>query len=598
MNDAEVKLQVKIDSKDGTKEIEKLEKKSNNLDTLLKNKKIDINTDLSKLKLSDLSSRVKILKSELANQKQNSINLTTEQAQQNVKKLEDQIKKTEQEIKSRTEKISSSFTKVGKTMTVGLTLPILGLVTAGISYNAQMETFTANLTTLLGSSDKASAMLADIKEMASTTPFETTDLLSATQKMLAFGIASDKTNGYLKVLGDISMGDANKLDSLTLAFSQISASGKATMEDINQMVDAGFNPLLYISKQTGKTIGELREEVSAGSISFDDIAQAMQYATSKGQPFFNAMETASQTTTGKISTLKDGFNTAVGTLTESLLPTFSKVVSKLTELTEWFASLSEKQKGMILTVLGVLAVLGPLLMIIGAIVPAISAIGTVIGFLLSPIGLIVLAIGAVIGVIIYLTATSEEFRNAMINIFNFVWAYILPIINNIALLFSGLISIIKGFVLIISGLLTGDMKSIVNGFENIFKGIGNVVISVLNSVLTTMNRFISFALIPLNALISGINNIPGVSIPKLKFAIPNIPALKIGTDMVFDDGLAYLHKGEQVVNAANVASGGYSGGGNQTIYVEIPTIELDGKTVGRGITPYVTKTIKSVGGNI
>ena len=84
------------------------------------------------------------------------------------------------------------------------------------------------------------------------------------------------------------------------------------------------------------------------------------------------------------------------------------------------------------------------------------------------------------------------------------------------LLFKGLMSIIKGFVMVISGLLTGDMRQVVNGFGNIFKGIGNVVISVLNGAINTINKFIKFALMPLNALISGINKIPGINIPKLK----------------------------------------------------------------------------------
>ncbi len=151
----------------------------------------------------------------------------------------------------------------------------------------------------------------------------------------------------------------------------------------------------------------------------------------------------------------------------------------------------------------------------------------------------------------------------MYSIFNFVWSIVSPIINNLMLLFSGLVSIIRGAVMIISGLLTGDMKSIVSGFGYIFKGIGNVVISVLNGVLNTINKFIKFALIPLNAIISGINLIPGVNIPRLRFSIPNIPKLDVGTNFVAKDGLAYLHQGEAVVpkkyNPAEVEVARWSG---------------------------------------
>lgn len=598
MNDAEIKLQVKIDSKDGTKEIEKLEKKSNSLDTLLKNKKIDINTDLSKLKLSDLSSRVKILKSELANQKQNSINLTTEQAQQNVKKLEDQVKKTEQEIKSRTEKISSSFTKVGKALTVGLTVPITGLIVAGIKYNATVEDLTTSFEVMTGSAEKAGDIVKRLKDIGSKTPFEFTDLAETTKLLMNYGLTADEAIDKMQMLGDISQGSAEKMSRISMAYGQMSSAGKVNLEDVKQMIEAGFNPLKEISESTGESMLSLYDRISKGTISVDEITASMKRSTSEGGKYFNSMDKQSQTTTGKLSTLKDEFLNATGSLTESLIPAFQSGVNWLTKLSTWFASLSEKQRGMILTVSGVLLVLGPLLMIIGALLPAISAIGAVLGFIASPIGLIVLAIGALIGVFVYLMATSEDFRAMMFDIFTQIWAFLKPIIENIGNLFMGIVDIIKGVVQLIYGIFTGDLKMAVEGFKNIFYGIVNVVVSVMNEVIRVINNAIKVAFLPLNLAIEALNNIPGVNIPKVNFAIPNIPALKVGTDMVYNDGLAYLHKGEQVVNAANVASGGYSGSGKQIIEVNIGDLNIDGKKAGSFLTPHISKTIKNSGGNI
>lgn len=139
-------------------------------------------------------------------------------------------------LSKKADELSGKFTKVGKTMTVGVTAPLTALATAGVKYNASMETYLANLTTLLGGNQQeAEKLLNTLKQMASTTPYETTDLVKATQKMIAFGISANDSLNYLQMLGDIAMGDANKMDSLTLAFSQMGASGRASMEDINQI---------------------------------------------------------------------------------------------------------------------------------------------------------------------------------------------------------------------------------------------------------------------------------------------------------------------------------------------------------------------------
>ena len=377
------------------------------------------------------------------------VELTKEQLEKGLKSIQTDLKKLEKPSTSIAKKISSGFenvgkvaTKAGTALTVGLTTPLIALGTAGVKYNAQMEDFEANLTTLLGSADKAKDMLADLKEMANTTPFETTDLLDATQTMLGFGLEANKTKGYLQMLGDVSMGNAEKLKSLTLAFSQIGASGKATMEDINQMIDAGFNPLFEISQKTGKSIGELREEVSAGKISFEDIAGAMEIATSEGGRFYKSMENAAGTMNGKLSSAMDALNTALGNLTESLLPIVTKVVEKITELANIFANLDQGTQETILTIAGIVVAAGPILGIVGNISKGISGIIGLIPNLskgigtaskafksfnavlkANPILLVVSVIGSLIAILVNLYQTNEDFRNAITETWNSICSF-------------------------------------------------------------------------------------------------------------------------------------------------------------------------------
>jgi tape measure domain len=127
-----------------------------------------------------------------------------------------------------------------------------------------MEQYATSFEVMLGSSEAALAKIAELKEFAAKTPFEMTDLANATKVMLGFGIESDKASEMLKVLGDISQGDSAKLSSLTLAFSQMTSTGKLMGQDLLQMINAGFNPLNEIAKQTGETMAEVKERMSAG----------------------------------------------------------------------------------------------------------------------------------------------------------------------------------------------------------------------------------------------------------------------------------------------------------------------------------------------
>lgn len=438
--------------------------------------------------------------------------ITVENAEAN-KNIDDTTKKAE----NAASKISKGFEKTGtflsnvgqkitgagKVMTATLTTGIAGLVTQGIKYNAEMENFQMNLTTLLGSSEKASKLLSDLKEMAATTPFETTDLISATQTMIGFGIASNDAQKYLEVLGNIAMGDSNKLSGLALAFSQVQSTGKLTGQDLLQMINQGFNPLLYISKMTGKSMATLKEEMSDGGISAKMVADAFEYATQKGQPFYNAMENGATTVNGRISTLKDNFNMLVGSLTESLLPTFEKVVDKAIELTEKFNGLSQEQKENILKWGGIVAAIGPALIVFGKVTSGVGALATAFGKLTSIEGVKTAitaftkacggtgaALGAVAGIIALVTSVIVFLKrnwDKVVEVFqNFV--------NNTGLAekFEEIKSKVQPLIEKFKGL--GDLFEVVGGFIvailqpaiSILSGVFNGVVSAISPLMDAL----------------------------------------------------------------------------------------------------------------
>lgn len=212
-------------------------------------------------------------------------------------------------------------------------------VKSGIEYNAQMENYTANFKTMLGSEEAAVAKVNELKKLGAATPFEMSDLADATTTLLAFGVSADDSTGILTMLGDVSLGNADKMQRLTNAFGKANSLGKMTGETYQQMVEAGFNPLKVISDQTGESMEQLQDRMSKGGISAEELTAAFKTATSEGGQFYKGMETASTTFDGLISTLKDNANSLVGevvkpisdSLTKTLLPQAIGAVSTLTD---------------------------------------------------------------------------------------------------------------------------------------------------------------------------------------------------------------------------------------------------------------------------
>lgn len=130
------------------------------------------------------------------------------------------------------------------------------VTTAAIKYNAQMEAYQTNFSVMLGDEAKGVEYVAQLREKAAKTPFGMEDLASAAQTMLSFGMDAENANTAMDRLGDIALGNKDKFQSLSLAFSQISAAGKLTGEDLLQMVNAGFNPLNTLAEKTGTTLEE------------------------------------------------------------------------------------------------------------------------------------------------------------------------------------------------------------------------------------------------------------------------------------------------------------------------------------------------------
>jgi len=197
----------------------------------------------------------------------------------------------------------------------------------------------ANITTLLrGDVEKAKALYAQLSDYGVKTPYDKAGLIEAQKTMMSFGLSSEFAFGKLKNIGDIAMGDAQKMQSLSLAFAQATSAGKLQGQDFNQMISAGFNPLQVISERTGESMAQLKERMSKGGISAQELAQAFEWATDRQGLFYQGAEKAGQTLSGK-------FNKMMDSITELALKVYEAISPMLGPLVDFMSAVFESIGG-------------------------------------------------------------------------------------------------------------------------------------------------------------------------------------------------------------------------------------------------------------
>lgn len=200
---------------------------------------------------------------------------------------------------------------------------IAGLLGYGVKYNTEIEQLKTSFEVMTGSANKASEVIEKLKEVGAKTPYELKGLAQTTQTLMQYGLSADEAYEATLNFGDIAQGSAEKMQSIALAYGQMSSAGKVNMQDIRQMINAGFNPLQAIAEMTGETMQEVTARYEENAISVEEVTKAMKFASSEGGKFYQSMEKQSETLSGQISTLQDNFANLAGTLSTELSQSIS-----------------------------------------------------------------------------------------------------------------------------------------------------------------------------------------------------------------------------------------------------------------------------------
>ena len=364
-------------------------------------------------------------------------------------------------------------------------------VAAAWDFNSTMQSATTNFTTLLHSAGEASTLVSQLNAIDQASTLDMTDLSKAAQEMISFGVNSSQVIPTIKELGDISQGNSEKFNALSLAFSQTSSAGKLTGQDLLQYISAGFNPLQVIAQKTGKSMADLRDEMGKGQISAADVADAFKTATSAGGAFYNATANASKTYSGQMAMLGSSVTETLGAMG----------VYKTVQLA---------------TNIAVGA--GNILTSIGAIIKGRAAIAeklssdaikesTAAQWLLNaamsanPIGIIIIAIGALVAVLAVLFVKNQAFHNFVVTAVANIKAVVIGAITQIQTIATPIIQTLQQILTaawsvisttIISGLQTVQTwwNSVWPQIQNIFSVVWDAIKLLLMAVFAFIYPFI------------------------------------------------------------------------------------------------------------
>ncbi len=207
---------------------------------------------------------------------------------------------------------------------------------------ADAEVAQARFSVLLGNVADGAAMFKQLEKFALRTSFTIESASEAATMLLAKGVQQADVIGTMQLLGDLAMGDAERLGLLAKAYTDVQAKGRLMAQEQNQFAENGINLFELLNKTTGKNAAELMAMREAGQITFDMVNAALKAATSEGGKFFGALKQGNATFTGQFNSLIEGAQTLGRMLGEMVLPRLKEIVSEANKLLQAFLEMPNR----------------------------------------------------------------------------------------------------------------------------------------------------------------------------------------------------------------------------------------------------------------
>lgn len=248
-----------------------------------------------------------------------------------VKKLEKNIKGADKSIKQAEKSTKFFSTTLGKlTGALGiayLTNAFKNFGKSVIFTRGEMERQEIAFEVMLGSAEKANALLNDLSDKAEKSPFGIIGITDTAKQLIAFGIEAEKVSETIDNLGDIATGVNVPIARLGLVYGQVKTAGRLMAQDLNQFTQAGVPLIKELSKVLNIAEKEVKELGSQGEISFEHVEQAIKNMTSEGGQFYKMMNRGNDTVLGQF----DEFGDVIARTMMALGKPFESVVKNTTK---------------------------------------------------------------------------------------------------------------------------------------------------------------------------------------------------------------------------------------------------------------------------
>ena len=214
-----------------------------------------------------------------------------------------------------------------------------------------MEEMQINIGTMLRSDEAGKELTKDLKVFAAKTPMNMPGIMQATQSLVQAKVATQDLIPTMRMLGDVSLGQNDKFQRLVLAYKQMRDTQRMTWEESSQMREAGFDPVAATAERLGKTVAQLRDEMSKGKVPFTELEETLKTVTGEGGMFHKGMEKASRGWNGLVSSMEDAVlstKEAIGAVVIDQLylkDVVQSVTTTFDELAESIGHLSPTMKG-------------------------------------------------------------------------------------------------------------------------------------------------------------------------------------------------------------------------------------------------------------
>ena len=340
-------------------------------------------------------------------------------------------------------KFGQNMSNLGSTLTQSLTLPIIGVGAAALKSFADIEKLQNGLIAIMGSSEDAAVEMEKLRKVAENPGLALPEVVKASSSLQSVGMNADAARETITQFGNAvarAGGGAEQFDGVVLALSQISAVGKVTQEDLNQIKERLPEFARVMKEEFGVVTAEGIRELG---ISSEEFIQRSVGALGN-------LERANGGLANTFDNLKDNVGASLAELGKAINETLNleavaaALSAGLQRLVDGFKSLNPETQGFIVKAGLIVAAIGPAIFIVGKLITTFGALigttrlimttvknlSTVISgafakILANPAILgVTLAIAAVGAIALYVydnwKAFSDNFKNIWINIKNSV----------------------------------------------------------------------------------------------------------------------------------------------------------------------------------